>query len=65
MDWNKETIRKFRKDLRMTQKEFAKMIGVTVRYVTYLETGKRKASSVLKKLLDCLYEKYRGKGVIE
>ena len=61
-EWKKEEIRKFRKALRLSQEEFAKLLGVSRVYVMMLETGKRKPSSVLKKLLDCLEERQRKNG---
>ena len=61
-EWKKEEIRKFRKTLGLSQEEFAKLLGVSRVYVMMLETGKRKPSSVLKKLLDCLEERQRKNG---
>jgi predicted transcriptional regulator len=61
-EWKKEEIRKFRKALGLSQEEFAKLLGVSRVYVMMLETGKRKPSSVLKRLLDCLEEKQRENG---
>jgi DNA-binding transcriptional regulator YiaG len=45
--------------LGLKQREFAEVIGTTREYVTKLETGKRKPSLVLKRLFDCLEEKYK------
>jgi DNA-binding transcriptional regulator YiaG len=61
-EWKKEEIRDFRKTLGLSQEEFAKLLGVSRVYVMMLETGRRKPSSVLKKLLDCLEEKQRKNG---
>jgi len=61
-EWKREEIRKFRKALGLSQEEFAKLLGVSRVYVMMLETGRRKPSSVLKKLLDCLEEKQRKNG---
>jgi DNA-binding transcriptional regulator YiaG len=61
-EWKKEEIRKFRKALGLSQEEFARLLGVSRVYVMMLETGKRKPSSVLKKLLDCLEERQRKNG---
>jgi DNA-binding transcriptional regulator YiaG len=61
-EWKKEEIREFRKTLGLSQEEFAKLLGVSRVYVMMLETGKRKPSSVLKRLLDCLEEKQRENG---
>lgn len=40
--------------MKLYQKDFASLIGVTREYVVYLERGDRKPSETLKKLLDCL-----------
>ena len=61
-EWKKEEIKNFRKALGLPQEEFAKLLGVSRVYVMMIETGKRKPSSVLKKLLDCLEEKQRKNG---
>ena len=61
-EWKKEEIRDFRKALGLSQEEFAKLLGVSRVYVMMLETGKRKPSSVLKRLLDCLEEKQKKNG---
>jgi DNA-binding transcriptional regulator YiaG len=61
-EWKKEEIRELRKALGLSQEEFAKLLGVSRVYVMMLETGRRKPSSVLKKLLDCLGEKLRENG---
>lgn len=62
MKWNKESIRKFRQDLGITQTKFAELLGVTRRYVVYLESGVYSPSLQLQRLLDCLSEKYLRKG---
>jgi len=59
--WNKEEIREFRVKLGLSQNKLAKVLGVTRQYVVMLETNKRKASLVLKRLFDCLEEKQRGR----
>lgn len=56
-DWNQAQLRKFRKELGMTQKEFAEVLGVSRTYIGYLEIGKRLPNRILKRLLDCLEEK--------
>jgi DNA-binding transcriptional regulator YiaG len=61
-EWKKEEIRELRKALGLSQEEFAKLLGVSRVYVMMLETGRRKPSSVLKKLFDCLKEKLRDNG---
>jgi DNA-binding transcriptional regulator YiaG len=58
--WTPEEIKEFRKRLGLYQKDFAPMIGVTERYVIYLERGLRKPSQTLKILLSMI-EKAQGK----
>lgn len=55
--WTPERIRKFRKSLDLLQKDFASLLGVTPRYVVYLERGLKEPGGTLKRLLDCLNEK--------
>jgi DNA-binding transcriptional regulator YiaG len=55
--WTPEEIKEFRKRLGLYQKDFAAMIGVTERYVIYLEKGERQASKTLKILLSMMEEK--------
>ena len=57
--WRKEEIKGLRKYLGLTQKEFAKMLGVTRVYIMMLETGRKQPSELLKKLFDCLEEKHK------
>lgn len=58
--WNKEDIKAFRKQLGLSQRKFAELLGVTERYVVYLEAGQRKPFKTLEKLLDCLKEQMKG-----
>lgn len=58
--WTAEQIRAFRKRLNLYQRDFAKMLGVTERWIIYLEGGERKPNKTLKLLLDCI-EKEKGK----
>lgn len=51
-DWNPKAIKKLRKRLNLTLKSFAELIGVSQRYVIYLENGMRKPSKILKILLN-------------
>jgi DNA-binding transcriptional regulator YiaG len=53
-NWTPVEIKEFRKRLGLYQKDFAKMIGVTMRYVIYLEQGVRQASKTLKILLSMM-----------
>lgn len=52
--WTPEEIREFRKRLNLYQKDFAQRIGVTMRYVIYLEQGVRQPSKTLKILLSMM-----------
>lgn len=52
--WTPEEIKEFRKRLGLYQKDFAPMIGVTERYVIYLEQGVRQPSKTLKILLSMM-----------
>jgi len=52
--WTPEEIREFRKRLNLYQKDFAQEIGVTMRYIIYLEQGVRQPSKTLKILLSMM-----------
>jgi DNA-binding transcriptional regulator YiaG len=52
--WTPEEIREFRQRLGLYQKDFAQKIGVTARYVIYLEQGVRQPSKTLKILLSIM-----------
>lgn len=54
MNWDAQSIKKFRQSLGLTQAQFAEMLGITRRYVVYLESGKYKPSRLLERLLDCI-----------
>lgn len=56
-NWPPNRIREFRNVMGLTQTEFAMVLGVSRTYVSYLETGYRKPSETMKKLLDCLESK--------
>lgn len=58
--WTPEEIREFRKRLSLYQKAFALLLGVTERYIIYLEGGDRTPSKTLRALLDCIEEKEKG-----
>ena len=60
-NWTPEEIKEFRKRLSLYQKDFAQTIGVTERYVIYLEKGVRQASKTLKILLSMIEENEKGK----
>lgn len=54
--WTPEEIKEFRKRLGLYQKDFGQLIGVTMRYVIYLEQGVRQPSKTLKILLSMMEE---------
>lgn len=58
--WTPEEIKALRSRLGLYQKDFAPMIGVTERYVIYLEKGVRQPSKTLKILLSIIEEKEKG-----
>ena len=60
--WKPEEIREFRKLLNLYQKDFAQRIGVTMRYVIYLEQGVRQPSKTLKILLSMMETQANEKG---
>lgn len=59
--WTPEEIKAFRKRLNLYQKDFALILGVTQRYVIYLEKGVRTPSKTMRLYLDCLEEKEKRK----
>jgi predicted transcriptional regulator len=61
-DWKPEDIRKLRKNLNLTIKAFCELIGVTQRYVIYLEKGVRNPSTTLKILLSRIEKEFNEKG---
>ncbi len=60
-DWTPDEIKDFRKRLGLFQKDFGRMIGVTERYVIYLEMGHRKPGRTLQILLSMIEENENGK----
>ena len=60
--WTPEEIREFRKRLNLYQKDFASKLGVTTRYIIYLEQGVRVPSKTMKLFLDCLEREAEGNG---
>jgi DNA-binding transcriptional regulator YiaG len=61
-NWTPEEIREFRKRLNLYQKNFAQMIGVTERYIIYLEQGVRQPSKTMKILLSMMETQENEKG---
>lgn len=59
--WTPKEIKDFRKRLNLYQKDFALLLGVSMRYIIYLEKGVRVPSKTLKLFLDCLEKEARGK----
>lgn len=54
MKWTPKKIKALRVKKGMTQESFAKVIGVTIVYLSYLENGKRNAGRTLQLLLDVI-----------
>ncbi len=61
-NWIPKEIKEFRTRLNLYQKDFAQKIGVTERYVIYLEKGVRQPSKTLKILLSILEKQENEKG---
>jgi DNA-binding transcriptional regulator YiaG len=61
-EWTSGNIRDLRKRLNLFQKDFGRMIGVTERYVIYLEKGLRKPSKTLQILLSMIEGNVNEKG---
>lgn len=59
--WTPEEIKEFRQRKNLYQKDFAEEIGVTARYVIYLEKGVRKPSKTLKILLSMMETQWNEK----
>lgn len=57
MEWNKDTIRAFRKKLGLTQYQFADLLGTSQVLITRWETEKRNPSGVSRKLLTLVAER--------
>ncbi len=53
-EWTPEQIRDFRKRLNLYQKDFALLLGVTERYIIYLEKGVKRPGKTMRLYLDCL-----------
>jgi len=59
--WTPEEIKDFRKRLNLYQKDFALLLGVSMRYIIYLEKGVRVPSKTLRLLLGCIEREAKGK----
>ncbi|MBF0541236.1 MAG: helix-turn-helix transcriptional regulator [Nitrospirae bacterium] len=64
-DWKPEDIRRFRKHLNLSLNSFGDLIGVTQRYVIYLEKGVRNPSKTLKILLRRIEREVKEKGELK
>ena len=61
-NWTPEEIRIFRKQLGLTQTDFADTLGVTQVYISYMEGGIKNPGKTLKRLLDCIERETKMKG---
>jgi len=52
--WTPEEVKDFRKRLNLYQKDFASMLGVSARYIIYLEQGVKRPGKSMRLFLDCL-----------
>ena len=50
-DWSPDEIKKLRSLLKLSQRKFAALVGVSEQYIYYLERGERQTSKTLKLLL--------------
>ncbi len=60
-NWTPKQIRELRTKLKLSQRAFSELAGVTENYVFYLEKGVRNPGKSLKLLFDCIVEKYLNK----
>lgn len=51
-----KTLQKLRLDNKLTQKEVANALGITIQYLSYLENGQRNPSDKLKESLSKMYK---------
>ncbi len=62
--WTPEEIKALRQRHGIIQKDFAKVLRISVQHMCYLEKGVRKPSNTMRALLDCIEREYeKGKGV--
>jgi len=57
MEWDEELIKRFRKKLKLSQKQFADLIDAPQPLISQWETGKRNPSRISQKALTFLAEK--------
>ena len=62
-EWTASEIRDFRKRLDLFQKDYAVLLGVTERYIGYLEKEVKKPGKTLRALLDCLERDHKKGGL--
>lgn len=60
--WTPDKIYKLRDKLNLSQEVFGERIGVTSRYVIYLEQGRRNPSKTMQILLSRIEADYKKKG---
>ncbi len=53
-NWTPEDIKAFRQRFNLTQKELAKLIGVSSNYIYLLEKGVRRPGKTLQLFFECL-----------
>ena len=58
-DWQPEQIKAFRMKLKLSQKAFGDILGVTRMHIYYIERGEREVSKTLKLLLNCVKERLK------
>ena len=56
MQVTKEQFKTIRTELQYTQKEFAAMLGITIRMITYYESGQRPVSRTVSILANRIYQ---------
>jgi DNA-binding transcriptional regulator YiaG len=57
--WKPQEIKAFRKRLKLSQKAFGDLLGVSRIHIYYIEEGVRKPSKTLKLLLDCVEREFK------
>ena len=55
MQLTKEQFKTIRKELQYTQKEFAEMLGLTIRMITYYESGQIPVNRTVSILVNRIY----------
>jgi len=56
MQLTKEQFKTIRKELQYTQKEFAEMLGLTIRMITYYESGQIPINRTVSILVNRIYQ---------